>query len=88
MHHDPVGLILDYARDAIVFDGDDLPFPLSQIQIKVIQENDRAVAVLTLEVDAMRIIPPPEPEPVEPESVPTPVEAFEEKLARIARRGQ
>lgn len=88
MHHNPVEIVLDHARDRIVVDGDDLPFPLSGVHAKVTQDGDRAVAVLTLEVDAMSIIPPPEPEIVEPEPVPSPAEVFEQKLERIRSRGQ
>ncbi|MCF8605150.1 hypothetical protein L5I01_17485 [Gordonia sp. HY442] len=87
MHHDPVELVLDHAADTISVDGDFLPFPLSLTRTKVVYDDDRAVAQIELEVDSLRVVPPPAPEPVTPEPAATPEEAFEARLDRI-RSGQ
>ena len=91
----PCEVVLDYARDAVVFDGADLPFSLSAVVAKAIVEDGRAVVTLTLEVDQVRSVAampekPEKPETPEAPAVPSPEQQFESQLDRIrngARRG-
>ncbi|MDJ0006513.1 hypothetical protein [Gordonia alkanivorans] len=88
----PCEVVLDYARDTVVFDGTDLPFSLSAIHAKAIVEDGRTVVTLTLEVDQVRSVAamPEKPESPEEPAVPSPEQQFESQLDRIrngARRG-
>lgn len=87
MHHDPVEVVLDHARDAIVFDGDDLPFALSTVTAKAQYKDGVTEVTLTLSVDTLRVVAPPAPEPTEaPEPPLSPAAAFERRFDQIRGR--
>ncbi|QGJ87258.1 hypothetical protein SEA_WOCKET_12 [Gordonia phage Wocket] len=92
-HITPCEVVLDYARDVVVFDGTDLPFPLSAIRARAVAEDGHAVVTLTLDVDQVRTVValPDKPEAREDNPpTPGPEQQFENQLDRIrngARRG-
>ncbi|QFG08072.1 hypothetical protein SEA_PCORAL7_11 [Gordonia phage PCoral7] len=88
----PCEVVLDYERDAIVFDGTALPFPLSGVGARAVVEGGRGVVTITLEVDQVRSVAalPSKPEPGEaPTASPTPEQTFEAQFDAIrgANRG-
>ncbi|QDF17106.1 head-tail connector protein [Gordonia phage William] len=88
----PCEVVLDYNRDVIVFDGTDLPFPLSGTGTRAVVDGGRAVVTIAIEVDQVRSIAqlPAKPDTDEsPTAPPTPEQTFEAQLDAIrgANRG-
>ncbi|ANA85475.1 hypothetical protein PBI_BLUEBERRY_13 [Gordonia phage Blueberry] len=89
----PCEVVFDYARDVVMFDGTDLPFPLSGIQARAVAEDGHTVVTLTLDVDQVRTVAALPNKPDAPEDTPPapgPEQQFENQLDRIrngARRG-
>ncbi|QFG09637.1 hypothetical protein PBI_PIPP_11 [Gordonia phage Pipp] len=84
----PCEVVLDYNRDVVVFDGADLPFPLSGIRARAVAEDGRAVVTLTLDVDQVRTVAALPEKPEEPEDAPAPgpEQRFENQLDAIRRQ--
>ncbi|QDP44127.1 hypothetical protein SEA_JUJU_11 [Gordonia phage JuJu] len=85
----PCEIVLDYARDVVVFDGKDLPFPLSAARARGVAEDGHAVVTLTLDVDQVRTVAalPEKPDAagdIPPE--PGPEQRFENQLDAIRRQ--
>ncbi|ATN90823.1 hypothetical protein SEA_LYSIDIOUS_11 [Gordonia phage Lysidious] len=80
----------DYARDVVVFDGTDLPFPLSAIRARAVAEDGHAVVTLTLDVDQVRTVAalPEKPEDPEDAPAPGPEQQFESRLDAIRRQNE
>ncbi|ANA86878.1 hypothetical protein PBI_UTZ_11 [Gordonia phage Utz] len=84
----PCEVVFDYARDVVVFDGTDLPFPLSAIRARAVAEDGHAVVTLTLDVDQVRTVAALPEKPDEPEEAPAPgpEQRFENQLDAIRRQ--
>ncbi|UVF60285.1 hypothetical protein SEA_MURP_11 [Gordonia phage Murp] len=89
-HITPCEVVLDYARDVVVFDGTDLPFPLSAIRARAVAEDGHAVVTLTLDVDQVRTVAALPQKPEESEDVPAtgPEQRFESQLDAIRRQNE
>ncbi|AXH49653.1 head-tail connector protein [Gordonia phage Frokostdame] len=86
----PCEVVFDHARDVVVFDGTDLPFPLSAIRARAVAEDGHAVVTLTLDVDQVRTIAalPEKPEAPEDDPAPGPEQQFESRLDAIRRQNE
>ncbi|AMS03089.1 head-tail connector protein [Gordonia phage Obliviate] len=86
----PCEVVLDYNRDVVVFDGKDLPFPLSGIRARAVAEDGHAVVTLTLDVDQVRTVAALPQKPEEPKDVPAPgpEQQFESRLDAIRRQNE
>ena len=85
----PLEVVLDYDRDAVVFDGKDLPFALSAIVASAHVDHTAATVTLVLQVDSVRSVAkrPTHPEPVQVQPAPSPEQSFEKRMEAI-RNGQ
>ncbi|UVK58950.1 hypothetical protein SEA_KAPPAFARMDELTA_11 [Gordonia phage KappaFarmDelta] len=84
-------VVLDYARDVVVFDGTNLPFPLSAIRARAVAEDGHAVVTLTLDVDQVRTVAalPEKPDALgDPPPAPGPEQRFESQLDAIRRQNE
>ncbi|QDF17456.1 hypothetical protein SEA_PHROSTEDPHLAKE_12 [Gordonia phage PhrostedPhlake] len=86
----PCEVVFDYARDVVVFDGTDLPFPLSGIRARAVVEDGHTVVTLVLDVDQVRTVAalPQKPEEPEDVSAPGPEQRFESRLDAIRRQNE
>lgn len=86
MDPNPLEVTVDHAGDRILLADIPLPFPLSAVGMKATYAEGRTTVVLTLEVDSLRVVPPPAPPPSAPAApAPTPEKVFETRLSQIRR---
>ena len=86
----PCEVVFDYTRDVVMFDGTNLPFPLSGIEARAVVEDGHTVVTLVLDVDQVRTVAalPQKPEETEGVPAPGPEQQFESRLDAIRRQNE